>query len=238
LLIEAKDPETGRTLSEDGIKSNIITLIVAGHETTASAVIWSLVLLAQSPQWRQRVAAEVDREAHGPVEDLPDRLVETRAVLEEALRLYPPLPAISRVAIEADVLSGVRIRNGSLIVIAPFVVHRHRRLWEDPDAFDPCRFLPGPREAIDPFAYLPFGRGPRGCIGVTFAMQEATLILQAIVRKLDLDLRPDEPVWPVHRITLQPRNGLLMSVKDKGSPPEHRATRVVDTIYRRESIHG
>jgi cytochrome P450 len=215
LLIEAKDPETGRSLSEDGIRSNIITLIVAGHETTASAVIWSLVLLAQSPQWRRRVAAEIDREAHGPAEDIPDRLVETRAVLEEALRLYPPLPAISRVALEADVLSGVRIKKGSLIVIAPYVVQRHRRLWDDPDAFDPSRFLPEARDTIDPFAYLPFGRGPRGCIGVTFAMQEAALIMRAIVKKLDLDLRPDEPVWPVHRITLQPRNGLLMWVNDR-----------------------
>ena len=217
LLIEAKDPETGHSLSEDGIKSNIITLIVAGHETTASAVIWSLVLLAQSPQWRRRVAAEIERQGRGPVEDIPDRLVETRAVLEEALRLYPPLPAISRVAIEADILSGVRIKKGSLIVIAPFVVHRHRRLWDDPDTFDPSRFLPDVRDTIDPFAYLPFGRGPRGCIGVTFAMQEASLILRAIVKSLDLDLRPDEPVWPVHRITLQPRNGLLMSVKDKAA---------------------
>jgi cytochrome P450 len=97
------------------------------------------------------------------------------------------------------------------------VVHRHRRLWDDPDTFDPSRFLPDVRDTIDPFAYLPFGRGPRGCIGVTFAMQEASLILQAIVKSLDLDLRPDEPVWPVHRITLQPRNGLLMSVKDKAA---------------------
>jgi cytochrome P450 len=215
LLIEAKDPETGRSLSEEGIRSNIITLIVAGHETTASAVIWSLVLLAQSPQWRQRVAAEIAREDNGSAEDLPDRLVETRAVLEEALRLYPPLPAISRVALEADVLSGVPIRKGTLIVIAPYVVHRHRRVWDDPDAFDPSRFLPPAREAVDPFAFLPFGRGPRGCIGITFAMQEAALILQAIVKNLDLELRPDEPIWPIHRITLQPRNGLLMSVRAK-----------------------
>jgi cytochrome P450 len=225
LLIEAKDPETGRSLSEEGIRSNIITLIVAGHETTASAVIWSLVLLAQAPQWRQRVAAEIAHEDNGSVEDLPDRLVETRAVLEEALRLYPPLPAISRVALEADVLSSVPIKKGTLIVIAPYVVHRHRRLWDDPDAFDPSRFLPEAREAVDPFAFLPFGRGPRGCIGVTFAMQEAALILQSIVKNLDLELRPDEPVWPVHRITLQPRNGLLMSVKAKAGTSRQQATR-------------
>lgn len=220
LLIEARDPETGHRLSEDGIKSNIITLIVAGHETTASAVIWSLVLLASAPQWRQRVRDEIDRIGDGvSFEDIADRLIETRAVLEEALRLYPPLPAISRVAIEEDVLAGVRIPRRSLIVIAPYVVQRHRRLWEDPDAFDPTRFLPPRRDAIDPFAYLPFGRGPRGCIGITFAMQEATLVLRSIVGSLDLNLQPDAPVWPVHRITLQPSNGLWMRAEGKAAMP-------------------
>jgi len=215
LLIEARDPETGRSLSEEGIRSNIITLIVAGHETTASAVIWSLVLLASAPQWRQRVKDEIDRVGENAAfEDLADRLIETRAVLEEALRLYPPLPAISRVAVAEDVLAGVRIPKGTLVVIAPYVVQRHRRLWEDPDAFDPTRFLPSRREAVDPFAYLPFGRGPRGCIGITFAMQEATLILRSILGSLDLDLRPDMQIWPVHRITLQPSNGLWMQVRD------------------------
>ncbi len=220
LLLNAKDPETGRILSERDIKSNIITLIVAGHETTASAVIWALVLLSKSPQWRERVAAEIDREGDGPLEDLPDRLVETRAVLEEALRLYPPLPAISRVALDSDVLSSTRIRRRSLIVIAPYVVHRHRLLWDDPDAFDPGRFLPGAREAIDPFAYLPFGRGPRGCIGIAFALQEATILLQAIIKNLDLEMPADQPIWPVHRITLQPRDGLTMSVKSKARPAQ------------------
>jgi len=236
LLIEAKDPETGRSLSEEGIKSNIITLIVAGHETTASALIWSLVLLASAPSWRQRVTAEIDRVGDTPFEDIADRLIETRAVLEESLRLYPPLPAISRVAVEEDVLCGVPIRRGSLIVIAPYVVHRHHRLWDEPDAFDPTRFLPPGRDAIDPFAYLPFGRGPRGCIGITFAMQEATLILRAIVRKLDLELRPDSPVWPVHRITLQPAGGLWMLAKDK--TPRRAAPRVAEPILPEAIDHG
>lgn len=222
LLIEARDPETGRGLSEDEIKSNIITLIFAGHETTASAVIWSLVLLAGAPRWRGRVRDEVDRVGDGAsFEEIADGLVETRAVLEEAMRLYPPLPAMSRVALEEDVLAGVRIPKGALIVIAPYVVQRHRRLWEDPDAFDPTRFLPPAREAIDPFAYLPFGRGPRGCIGITFAMQEATLILRSIVRSLHLSLRPDKPVWPLHRVTLQPSDGLWMQVRARAKFMRH-----------------
>jgi cytochrome P450 len=134
-------------------------------------------------------------------------------VLEEAMRLYPPLPAISRVAVEDDVLAGVPIRKGSLIVISPFVVHRHRLLWDAPDLFDPSRFLPGARDDIDTFAYLPFGRGPRGCIGITFATQEAILILRSLLRRVELEPAPDEPVWPVHRITLQPRSGLHMRVR-------------------------
>jgi cytochrome P450 len=229
LLLDAKDPETGRTLGENGIKSNIITLIVAGHETTASALVWSLVLLARSPEWRERLKAEVAREGEEPLEDLPDRLPETRAVLEEALRLYPPLPAISRMALDADVLAGVPIQPRTLIVVAPYVVHRHRLLWENPDAFDPSRFLPGARDAIDPFAYLPFGRGPRGCIGIQFALQEATLALQAIVRRLDLDLPAGQPVWPVHRITLQPRDGLMMRVKSRSAAAHARPAALART---------
>lgn len=228
LLLEAKDPETGGILGEEGVKANIITLIVAGHETTANAVVWTLFLLSQSPAWRERVAAEIDRESDGAIEDLADRLVETRAVLEEAMRLYPPLPAISRVAVETDDLSGVRIRRGSLVVIAPYVVHRHRLLWNEPDVFDPGRFLPGAREDIDPFSYLPFGRGPRGCIGVAFAMQEATLILQAIIRNLDLSLLADQAIRAIHRVTLRPSE-LVMVVKSKAraSTPAPRRPLVV-----------
>jgi len=218
LLLEAQDTETGRGLSEAEVKSNIITFIAAGHETTANALAWSLYLLSQSPEWSERVAAEARRElATGrPRDGAADRLIETRAVVEEAIRLYPPLAAISREAIAADELAGETIAAGTTVVIAPYVLHRHRRLWDDPDVFDPTRFLPGTRETIDRYGYLPFGAGPRICIGATFALQEATLVLAAVMRRFHLQLAPGFAVWPLQRVTLRPRGGLPMRIAARG----------------------
>ena len=210
LLLEAHDPETGRGLGEREVKANIITFIAAGHETTANALAWSLFLLSQSPQWSRRVAAEAERYAAVPAESAADRMIETRAVVEEALRLYPSLPAISREAIGPDELAGHRVRPGEMVVIAPYVLHRHRRLWERPDHFDPGRFLPGARERIGRYTYLPFGAGPRICIGAAFALQEATLVLSAIMRNFRIALAPGTTVWPLQRLTLRPRGGLPM----------------------------
>ena len=215
LLLEAQDPETGRGLSEREVRANIITFIAAGHETTANAITWSLFLLSQSPEWRERVAAEAEREMGGSAGSLPERLVETRAVVEEAIRLYPPLVAISRAAIAPDELAGQRIRRGAMVVIAPYVLHRHRLLWDRPDIFDPDRFLPGARDRIDRYAYLPFGAGPRGCIGSAFALQEATIVVASIVRNFDLQVPPGHIVWPVHRVTLRPQGGLPMMVRTR-----------------------
>ena len=141
LLLDALDPATGERMTPAEVRSNILTFIAAGHETTANSLSWSLFLLSQSPQWRDRVRAEADREIGGPIEGLPERLVVTRAVIEEAIRLYPPIAAISRVAIGADELAGHPIKQGSIIVISPYVLHRHRVLWDRPDVFDPGRFL-------------------------------------------------------------------------------------------------
>jgi cytochrome P450 len=136
--------------------------------------------------------------------------VRTRATIEEALRLYPPAATLSREAIGPDELAGRHIRAGTTVVVSPWVLHRHRRLWERPGAFDPTRFMPGRREAIDRFAYLPFGAGPRVCIGMGFALQEATVLLAAILRRYRLDLAPGHAVMPVQRITLRPRGGMPM----------------------------
>jgi cytochrome P450 len=213
LLLQAQDPETGQGMSEAEVRANIITFISAGHETTANTLSWSLYLLSQSPAWRERVAAEAKREPQEPVETLSDRLVETRAVIEEAARLYPPIVAISRQAIGPDKLCGVAIKPGALVVVAPYVLHRHRSLWNRPDVFDPSRFLGGAREAIDRYAYLPFGAGPRICIGATFAMQEATLVLASIMKIFTLELARGHAVWPMLRVTLRPEGGLPMIVR-------------------------
>jgi cytochrome P450 len=215
LLIDALDPDTGERMTPAEVRSNILTFIAAGHETTANSLSWSVYLLSQSPQWRRRVAAEAERETAGPAEGLIERLVETRAVIEEALRLYPPIAAVSRVAIGPDELCGMPVRPGSMVVVAPYVLHRHRRLWDEPDAFDPGRFLGGRRRNLDRLAYLPFGAGPRTCIGSAFALQETTLVLAAVMARFNLCLAPRHVVWPVLRVTLRPAGGLPMTIRPR-----------------------
>jgi cytochrome P450 len=212
-LLEAADPETGETLTEAEVRANILTFIAAGHETTANCISWSLYLLSQSDTWRDRVRAEADRELGGPLEGLADRLTDTRAVIDETNRLYPPISAISRVAIGRDVLAGEQIKPGTMIVIAPYVLHRHRVLWEKPDIFDPNRFSGDARETIDRFAYLPFGVGPRICIGAAFALQEASIIVATLVRNFRFETRPGFKPWPLQKVTLRPKDGLPMIVR-------------------------
>jgi cytochrome P450 len=226
-LLEALETKARAGLTEAEVRSNILTFIAAGHETTANTLSWALFLLSQSQQWRGRIEAEVDRELARPASaTIADRLVETRAVIEETIRLYPPIAAISRVAINNDELNGEPVRPGSLIVISPYVLHRHRLLWDRPDAFDPQRFLGTPLGSIDRFAYLPFGAGPRKCIGSTFALQEATLVLATIVKHFRLQLSPGHAVWPVLRVTLRPANGLPMIVSKRSPNDRARAAPV------------
>ena len=210
LLLDALDPETGRGLSEEEVRANIITFIAAGHETTSNALTWSTYLLSRAPEWREAVAAEAERELDGATDGLVDRLAMGGAVLDESLRLYPPLVAMSRQAIAADELAGHAIEPGMMVVIAPWVLHRQPRLWSDPDLFDPTRFLPGRREAIDRYAWLPFGAGPRVCIGAAFARQEALIVLGEISRDFVLEMAPGHEPRPIQRLTLRPADGLPM----------------------------
>jgi cytochrome P450 len=217
LLLKAGDAESGARLSEAELRSNILTFISAGHATTANALTWAMFLLSQVEEWRERVAAEARRELAGSAEGLVDRLVETRAVIEEAVRLYPPIAAMSRVALGPDELGGKRVRRGSLIVISPYVLHRHRRLWDRPAVFDPTRFLGEARLKIDRFSYLPFGVGPRICIGQAFALQEATLVLATAASQFDFTLKEGAKVWPLLNVTLRPQNGLPMIIRRRAA---------------------
>jgi cytochrome P450 len=212
LLLNALDPDTGHRMTEAAVRSNILTFIAAGHETTANCLTWSLYLLTQSPEWYALVAEEARREIDGPVAGLADRLVVARAIVEEALRLYPPIAAITRMALGPDELAGVAVKQGSILVVAPYVLHRHRRLWSYPDDFDPSRFLGEARAKIDRFSYLPFGAGMRTCIGSTFALQEATLVLATIVKHFAVELEPRHEVWPLLRVTVRPAGGLPVIV--------------------------
>lgn len=212
LLLRALDPSTGRPMSLTEVRSNILTFLSAGHETTANTLAWSLFLLSQSPEWMGKVRREADREFGGPPEGFVDRLVVTRAVIEEALRLYPPIAALSRSAEQADQVGPYVLPRRALVVISPYVLHRHRTLWKRADEFDPTRFLPEAKARITRYAYLPFGAGPRTCIGASFALQEATLVLAIIVQHFDLKLAPGAKVWPQQKITLRPANGLPMLI--------------------------
>ncbi|HMA75336.1 MAG TPA: cytochrome P450, partial [Xanthobacteraceae bacterium] len=206
LLMQARDPETGSGLGEEVIHNNLVTFIGAGHETTANALGWALFLLSEFPWAYERLAREVDSVLNGNVpasQDIP-KLVFTRMVIEEAMRLYPPVPFLSRQAIGSDRLGDVEVRRRSLVVIAPWVLHRHRLLWEEPDLFEPERFAPDRRALVPRFGYLPFGAGPRVCIGVGFAMQEALVALAMIVQRFRFRLIADAKVEPVAWITLRP----------------------------------
>jgi cytochrome P450 len=213
LLLEARDPETGEGLDEEELRANIITFIGAGHETTANALTWSLYLLSQSPDWRARLEAEADREiGSGEDDTLADRLAETRAVLEEAMRLYPPAATLTREAIEPDILVGRRIKRGMRVVVSPYLVHRHRLLWRDPDLFMPERFLGEAREKIDRFAYIPFGAGPRVCVGASFALQEAQIVLAHLMQAFRFEHVETHEIRPVQRVTLRPKDGMPMRI--------------------------
>jgi len=210
----AADPETGRGLSEEDVRANIVTFIGAGHETTANALTWTLYLLSQSPEWRARVEAEID--VHFDPDDETDpteRLPVTKAVFEEAMRLFPPAANLVREAISEDWIAGFRIPAGTIVSVSPYVLHRHKTLWRNPEDFDPSRFLPGEREKIDRYAYIPFGAGPRVCIGQAFAMQEGVIVLAHFLKRIRLDLFPGHPVALQQRITLRPRHGMRMIVR-------------------------
>ena len=217
LLLRAQDPETGSGLTDQEVKANIITFIAAGHETTANALTWSLFLLSLSPEWSARLGAEAERVLDGPVAQLADKLVETRAVIEEAMRLYPPVASLSREALGPDDLCGRRIRKGALVIISPYVLHRHALLWNNPERFEPSRFLPGAREAIDRYAYLPFGAGPRICIGAAFSLQEAVIVLATLMRRFEVRPVPGRAVVPIQRITLRPKDGMPLILQPRKS---------------------
>jgi unspecific monooxygenase len=201
LLMAARDPETGEGFSARQLRDQVATMILAGHETTAVAMFWAAYLLALAPGVQEQVADEV--EGAGDDASNVERPTLTRAVLDEAVRLYPPAYVIVRAAREADVVAGRAVSPGDVVVIAPYVLHRHRRRWRDPDAFDPSRFMPGAPE-IPRYTYLPFGVGPRVCIGAHFALREATVVLAQLVRAFRLELIGTRPLLPVAVITTQP----------------------------------
>jgi cytochrome P450 len=217
-LLDARDPEGGAGLSDREVAANIVTFIGAGHETTANALAWSLYLLSQTPDVREAVEAEADAAGDDVVASAVDeRLPMTKAVVEEAMRLFPPVASLSRAAITDDRVGEVDIPAGALVLVSPYVLHRHRLLWADPERFVPERFLEPARRSIDRFAYLPFGAGPRICVGAQFAMVEAVIVLSTLARRLTFDYAGDTHPAPMQRITLRPAGGMPMRVTSRRS---------------------
>ncbi|HYD86013.1 MAG TPA: cytochrome P450 [Vitreimonas sp.] len=212
-LAEARDAKTGRAMSDGELCDNLLTFLAGGHETTALALTWSIFLVAIYPEVQARIRAEVDAVAGEKAicANTAGELRFTRQVIQETMRLYPPLPALSRVAKRAGALAGEEVRRGDVVIVPIYALHRHRLYWDNPDAFDPSRFAGGAGGRR--YHYMPFGAGQRVCIGAAFAMLEATILLAALVRRAQFTAIAPDLVRPKLRLALRPEGPLAVEVK-------------------------
>jgi cytochrome P450 len=210
LMVAARDPETGEAFTDQQLGDQVATMILAGHETTATALFWSLYLLSLDPASQDALATEVAGATVDGAQDI-ERLKFTRAVVDETMRLYPPAFLIARAAAAPDAIAGLPVRKRDVVLIAPWLLHRHEKLWRDPNAFIPSRFMPG-GPVPDRFAYMPFGAGARVCIGAHFALVEATLALAKIIGAFRVGLVDREPVMPIGVVTTQPDRSPMFRV--------------------------
>jgi cytochrome P450 len=219
MLLEARDERTGEGMDDKQLRDETMTLLFAGHETTTVALSWTWWLLGTHPEAESRLHEELDgvlADRLPAFEDLPE-LPYTRMVFQEAMRLYPPAWVISRRPLKDDEVGGYRIPAGSTVLISPYVTHRNPRYWDSPEVFDPERFLIQRSAGRPEFAYLPFGGGPRKCIGDHFAMTEGVLALATIAQRYRLLPVPEHPVEPQPLLTLKPKRGILVSLQKRGS---------------------
>jgi cytochrome P450 len=225
LLLAARDAETGQPMSDRQLRDEIVTFIVAGHETVASALTWTWHLLGQAPAVTAQLTTELTTVLAGrppTFDDLP-RLPLVRQIVDEALRLYPPAWLITRRAVTEDWLDDYRLPPGALVVISPYQLHRRASLWPAPERFQPERFTPAASAERPRFSYLPFGGGPRICIGNSFALIEAQLIVATIAQHYRLHPVADRPVVVEPLVTLRPRHGLPMRLQPlaTATPPPY-----------------
>jgi cytochrome P450 len=215
LLLEARDPETNQALTPAALRDEAAVIFMAGHETTANSLAWTWYLISQAPVVEERLHRELDQVLRGDLPTLADvpRLPYTRAVFEEAIRLYPPVPILGRQALNNEEIRGRRIPPGSLLLVVPWLLHRHRQLWDKPDHFVPERFLPENSLSRAKHAYIPFSTGPRICAGAAFGLTEAILCLAVLAQRARLHLAPGAVVQPVCRLTLRPGESLPMLVE-------------------------
>ncbi|MEW1863423.1 MULTISPECIES: cytochrome P450 [unclassified Streptomyces] len=213
-MLGARD-EHANAFSDQELHDQVLTMVMAGHETTAKALSWTLHLLDRHPEHAARVREEIDRVVGTRLPTAADLsgLVYTRQCLDEAIRLFPPVWLISRLAVEEDTLGGLRIPAGTLVCVSPWTLHRHPDHWEAPEEYRPERFEAEQQHARAGHSYLPFGGGPRVCIGQAFATTEAMLVLTVVLQRLRLTQAPGTTVVPEALVTLRPRDGLLMQVE-------------------------
>lgn len=214
-VIAARDPETGEPFTRDELIDQLGVFFLAGHETTASALTWAVFLLAMHRPTLNRMRAEVDAvvgDGDMTIEHTK-HLPFVRNVFRETLRLYPPITFLPRVALKDTKLGTRKIKRGALVMIAPWVVHRHKRYWQEPDVFDPDRFLPERDHERTPGCYIPFGQGQRTCSGAAFATIESTLFLARLVRRYDIEVLDPDQVRPVARMTTRPARQIMLQLK-------------------------
>lgn len=214
-IINARDKETGECFSRKELIDQLGVFFLAGHETTASALTWGFYVLATRPDIVQQLRNEVEQITQG--EPLGFQHIRSlhfaTSIFKESMRLYPPITFIPRVAAENTKIGKRKIKKGAMIMIAPWVIHRHHDYWENPDCFDATRFMPHREKEINPNTYMPFGLGPRVCVGANFATIEATLILARLAMRYDFKLEPDQIVTPVARLTTRPKEQIQMRAK-------------------------
>ena len=218
LLLQARDDETGEGLSDQELRDEALTIFAAGHETTANALAWTWYLLAIHPETKARFHEEVDRVLQGRTpnaDDLP-HLPYTRALFEESLRLYPPAPAVQRKASTQTTVGGMSLPEGAFILVGTYNLHRHPAFWSNPEQFLPERWIDGERPRSR-YAYMPFGAGPRTCVGLHFASVEGPLLLALIGARYDLQLAQDH-VEPHLMVTLRPKGGIRMRLQPRHAP--------------------
>jgi cytochrome P450 len=217
MLMTARDEETGETMTDDQLRVEVTTFLLAGQETTSLALTWIWYLLSQHAAAQRRLEDEIDAALDGRPAEYGDlvNLPYTRMVIDEAMRLYPPAWGFSREAVGDDHVGGFRLPRGWLVFIVPYVLHRLPRFWSNPDAFDPERFTPERIAERPKFVYLPFGAGPRQCIGNQFALVEAHLVLATLAQRYRLHLVPGHTVDPWPLITLRPRFGMPMIIESR-----------------------
>jgi cytochrome P450 len=210
MLLNAEDPETGEGMTATQLHDETTTLLVTGHESTANAAVWVFYVLARHPEIEAKVRDEIDRICGGntPTDEDLRELSYQRMVIEEVMRLYPPAWTISRTAIEDDVIAGYDVPAGTNIMVSPYVIHRNPRYWPDPERLDPTRFAPEQQERRPKFAYIPFGGGPRSCIGSNFAMMELQIVITMLLQAFRTELAPQPPIEREAIISIRPKGGI------------------------------